>query len=103
MPVDGEGYVSMNMWGIPSASFMDVLQDNFRRFFEDTVPANPMKAEYFLPFLVQDGISAGKCDVRVLETSAKWYGVTYAEDKPKFVEFIKSQTESGVYPDGLWK
>ena len=101
--LDRKSVVSMNCWAFTPDIF-DMLRDGFVEFLGDLPNApDPMKAEYFLPFLVQSRIDMGKCDVSVLETSAKWYGITYAEDKPKFVEFIKSQTEAGVYPDGLWK
>ena len=95
--------VSMNCWAFTPDVF-GMLREGLEAFLAG-VPTSkdPMKAEYFLPFLVQSRIERGECDVRVLKTSAKWYGVTYAEDKPTFVEFLKSQTAAGVYPDGLWK
>ena len=101
-PVDGEGYVSMNMWGIPSASFMDVLQDNFRRFFEDTVPANPMKAEYLLPVLIGRLLREGSVSVKVLPTPDVWYGVTYAEDRAAVAKSIGGLIERGIYAPELY-
>ena len=62
---------------------------------------DPMKAEYFLPFLVQSEIDAGRASVRVLETTAKWYGVTYKEDKPFVVNSIASLKNKGAYPEKL--
>ena len=101
--LDPHGIVSMNCW-----AFMPSIFDYLRAGFVDFMRAlpeakDPLKAEFFLPSLVQREIDRGECTVDVLKTDAKWYGVTYHEDKAKFVEFIKSQTAAGVYPDGLWK
>lgn len=101
--LDRNAIVSMNCWAFTPEIF-DMLKTGLAEFLDKLPKAkDPLKAEYFLPFLVQSRIDSGECDVTVLKTSAKWYGVTYAEDKPTFVEFIKSQTAAGVYPDGLWK
>ncbi|MBQ8510613.1 MAG: nucleotidyltransferase [Clostridia bacterium] len=101
--IDRRSVVSMNCWAFTPDLF-DSLRGGFVDFLANLPNAkDPLKAEFFLPFHVQSDIDAGRCDVRVLETSAKWYGVTYKEDKPRFVEFIKNQTAAGVYPDGLWK
>ena len=101
--LDRKAFASMNCWAFTPKIF-DALHDGFIEFLSDLPnSADPLKAEFYLPFLVQREIDRESCDVRVLETSAKWYGVTYHEDKPRFVEFIKEQTKSGVYPDGLWK
>ncbi len=101
--IDRRAIASMNCFAF-TPDFFDMLKSGFALFL-DNLPntPDPTKTEYFLPFRVQAGIERGECEVRVLETKAKWYGVTYAEDKPKLVEFLKSQTEAGVYPDGLWK
>ena len=45
----------------------------------------------------------GLCDIRVLNTTAKWFGVTYPDDKPMVAEEIDKMISSGIYPDGLWK
>ncbi len=101
--LDRKAVASMNCFAFTPDVFTH-LEEGLKVFLADLPNAkDPLKAEYFLPFLVQSKISDGTCDVRVLETTAKWYGVTYAEDKPKFVEFIKSQVAEGVYPDNLWK
>ncbi len=98
-----DAVVSMNCWAFTPDIF-DALESGFAEFHQNlSTSKDPLKAEFFLPFLVQSQIDADRASVRVLETSAKWYGVTYADDKPRFVTFIKSQTNDGVYPDGLWK
>jgi len=101
--LDRRSIASMNCFAF-TPDFFDMLRGGFVEFL-DNLPntPDPKKTEYFLPFRVQAGIERGECEVRVLETAAKWYGVTYAEDKPTLVAFLKSQVEAGVYPDGLWK
>lgn len=79
--LDVDSYVSMNMWGLPVA-FIDTLDVNFRRFFEEKVPSNPLKAEYLLPILIGELLEKNACTVEVLPTSDKWLGITYAEDLP---------------------
>ena len=94
--------VSMNLWGF-TESMMNALSDNFVSFFENDVPKNPLKAEYFLPFVVNDLLSENKADVKVLHSEDKWFGVTYREDKPVVERSIKELTEKGVYSNPLWK
>lgn len=99
--VDPNSYVSMNMWGL-SPKFMDVLEEDFKVFFEKTVPSNPLKAEYLLPILIGELLQDKKVSVKVLETQDKWFGVTYAEDKASVVESFKQLIDSGVYKEDLY-
>lgn len=101
--IDRRSVVSMNCWAFTPEIF-SALEDGFNEFLAglDGTP-DPKKAEFFLPFLVQRQIDRGECDVRVIPTSSKWYGVTYPDDKQNFVEFAKNETAKGEYPDGLWK
>ena len=62
-----------------------------------------MKSEALLPNSVGRMIKENKCSVSVLGTDAKWFGVTYAEDKPGTIAKIRELVAAGVYPDGLWK
>ena len=101
-PVDPEARVSMNMWGFPSPAFMDVLEMNFRRFFDETVPKNPQKAEYLLPTLIGALLKRGEVTVRVLPTADKWYGVTYAEDRAAVAESINRMVSDGLYKADLY-
>lgn len=93
--------VSMNCWGFTPDLF-DAIGEGLTSFMENDIPKNPLKAEYFLPFLVQHQIDKGACDVTVLHTDAKWYGVTYKEDKPVIVAYIQKATDDGLYPKKLW-
>ena len=97
-----ESYVSMNMWGF-SESILDELEKRFRLFLDEQLPKNPLKAEFFLPFVVDELLSEGKATARMLPTSDVWHGVTYKEDKPIVSAAIKNMKECGVYPQILWK
>ena len=56
-----------------------------------------------LPTIVNDLLHAGKATIQVLSSADKWYGVTYAADKPTVVAALREKTEQGLYPNGLWK
>ncbi len=94
--------VSMNMWGY-TPDFLDTVAADFPRFLTEEVPANPAKAEMFLPMTVGKLLKEKKCTVKVLRTADKWFGVTYAADKPGVVAALREMTDKGLYPDGLWK
>ena len=94
--------VSMNMWGFTS-SFLRELQNRFPKFLDQALVENPAKAEFFLPMTISELLQEDKATVRVLESRDKWYGVTYAADKPQVVAALREMTAAGSYPDGLWK
>lgn len=92
---------SMNCWCFP-AEFIDEIEKYFIEFLKNEVPSNPLKSEFFLPFLVRDLLCEEKCTVDVLETKDKWFGVTYKEDKPDVVKSVQALVDAGVYPEKLW-
>lgn len=94
--------VSMNLWGY-TASFLRELEARFPVFLRDNLPRNPAKAEFFLPLVVGQLLAEEKADVKVLRSADKWYGVTYAADKPQVVAALAEMTRAGKYPDGLWE
>ena len=94
--------VSMNLWGF-SESFLKEAAARFPEFLRTAVPKNPAKAEYFLPLTVSQLLEEDKATVKVLHSADKWFGVTYAADKPMVVAALKKMTDDGKYPDGLWK
>ena len=94
--------VSMNMWGY-TPSFLQEIEAQFPAFLENALATNPLKAEFYLPSLVTQLLKEKKATVKVLRTADKWYGVTYAADKPQVVAALKSMADAGMYPDGLWK
>lgn len=94
--------VSMNLFGF-TPSFLKELEALFPCFLSSQLPKNPLKAEFFLPAQVAKLMADGKAKVRVLSSTDRWYGVTYAGDKPLVTAAISSLTDAGMYPDGLWK
>lgn len=94
--------VSMNMWGF-SQSILKELKDRFAKFLDENLEGNPMKCEYFLPFVVDELLGEDKATVQVLKSLDKWYGVTYKEDKPVVVAAIQALKDSGLYPEKLWE
>ena len=100
--VTADTIVSMNLWGF-TPSFLGELEARFPGFLDTLAVKNPEKAEYFLPLAVEDLLRENKATVKVLQSPDKWYGVTYAADKPVVVAALKEKTVAGLYPDGLWK
>ncbi len=100
--LDENLHVSMNCWGF-TPEFFGTLEKGLNDFFEINKGEKLNKAEYYLLTAVQDEIDAGTATVKLLETDAKWFGVTYKEDRPKVVEAIRKLIADGVYPEKLWK
>ena len=100
-PVDPEGFVSMNMWGL-SPAFLGTLEEHFKTFFETDVPQNPLKAEYLLPILIGQLLQKKAVTVQVLPTHDKWFGVTYAADKAAVTESFAALLAEGVYQEDLY-
>lgn len=94
--------VSMNLWGF-MPSFLTEIRNRFAAFLDKALVENPLKGEYFLPLPVAQIIGEGVGSVKVLTSPDKWFGVTYAADKPMVVAALRKLTEDGLYPDGLWK
>ena len=104
--VDGVDYalpenapVSMNMWGF-TPEYFGYVEEAFKTFLKER--GQELKSEFYIPTLVNDLIVAGKATCRVLDTTAKWFGVTYAEDRQMVVDKIAALTEAGVYPNPLF-
>lgn len=93
--------VSMNFWGF-TPSFMDEMIKMFPEFLEKAIKENPLKGEFFLPLAVDRLIKTNKATVKVLESSDKWYGVTYKEDRQNVVDALQSLKDKGFYPEALF-
>jgi UTP-glucose-1-phosphate uridylyltransferase len=91
--------VSMNMWGFTPEYFVHA-EESFKEFLK--VNAKELKAEFYIPTLVNDLIKAGKATCQVLDTTAKWFGVTYADDRQMVVDKIQALVDAGVYPNKLF-
>jgi UTP-glucose-1-phosphate uridylyltransferase len=92
--------VSMNFWGFTPDVF-DKLENGFKEFV-DKNSAN-LKSEYYIPLVVKEAIDTKYKATRVLSSDAKWFGVTYQEDRPDVVEQINSLVKEGQYPSNLWE
>ena len=92
--------VSMNMWGF-TPDLIEELVDKFSAFLDGVEP-NDLKAEYLLPEIVSGMLNCGKATVKVLDTTDKWFGVTYKEDKEVVQQYFKKLVDEGVYPEKLW-
>lgn len=105
--IDPDSYVSMNFWGFPSKegcdpAYLDMLERGFDDFFRTAVAEDPLKAEYLLPTHIGGLLRNGKVTVKVLETSDKWFGVTYKEDKRAVVDSFWELIKAGVYREELY-
>ena len=101
---DGEGGeiaegtpVSMNLWGF-TPSFTAALDNMLHEFFANKLQTDLMKAEFYLPSAVDALIRDGRATAKVLTTSARWFGVTYQEDKPTVQAALRQMAEDGTYP-----
>ena len=95
-----ETIVSMNCWGFTPDIF-DRLENGFADFLNN-LGGNPLKAEYYLPFAVDEQRREGACDVAVYPTTSLWQGVTYPEDKARVKAAIGDMILAGEYPASLW-
>lgn len=102
VPVANDAPVSMNMWGFPLA-YLKALEEKFPIFLQTTVKENPLKAEFFLPIVVDELLREEAATVKVLHSADKWFGVTYKEDKPAVMAGIQGLKDAGLYPQDLWK
>ena len=98
--VTGDTLISMNCFAFTPALFK-YLDDNFKIFLLEN-KNNILKCEYLIPESVHRGIKSNTLTMKVLPTTAKWYGITYKEDKESVVNAIKEMIESGEYPSNLW-
>ena len=101
VPISADSITSMNMWGF-SADFMDRLKEAFDYFCNNGLKNNPLKGEFYIPFVVDELLKSGRATVKVLSSDDKWFGVTYKEDKPFVTESIRALKNAGVYPERLW-
>ena len=91
--------VSMNMWGF-TPDYFKYSEDYFAEFL--TKNMSNLKSEYFIPLMVNELVNNGTATVKVLDTTSKWFGVTYAEDRQSVVDKIAALVEAGEYPAKLF-
>jgi NDP-sugar pyrophosphorylase family protein len=99
VPMAGDTVVSMNFWGF-TPSLFGFLKNGFAEFIRDN--ADDLKAEYFIPGVVNDLIKSQKATVRILPCNETWFGMTYKEDRLNVVKNIRNLVHAGIYPENLW-
>jgi UTP-glucose-1-phosphate uridylyltransferase len=91
--------VSMNCWGFTPDFFLH-LEERFHSFISKH--AQTLKGEYYIPSVVNHLINTRQATVKVLQSPAKWFGVTYREDRQHAVNQLLDMTKQGTYPENLW-
>lgn len=94
----GDEVVSMNMWGFSPQVFIQ-LERLFSEFLKENL--NVLSSEFYIPFAVDNLIQSGTATVEVLETTEKWFGVTYQDDKVQVQKAILSLIQHGDYPSSI--
>lgn len=100
--ISGDAVVSMNFWGF-STQMLDELNLRFAKFLENNLLVNPLKCEYFLPFVANEQLNEGLCTVEVLNCNETWYGMTYRADLDSVKAAIAKMKDNGTYPELLWE
>lgn len=93
--------VSMNMWGF-TPDYFEYSEEYFKEFLSDPKNIENLKAEFFIPLMVNKLITEHTATVKVLDTTSKWFGVTYAADRQATVDRIQTLVDEGVYPSKLF-
>ena len=98
--IDANTPVSMNMWGF-TPDYFEYSYEIFKQFLAEN--GQKLKSEFYIPLAVNDLIVENKVTCKVLDTPSKWFGVTYAEDRPQVVLKINELIRKGTYPEKLFK
>jgi dTDP-glucose pyrophosphorylase len=93
--------VSMNFWGF-TPDYFEYSEAYFRQFLSDPKNQENLKSEFFIPLMVDTLIKQGKATCEVLDTTSKWFGVTYPEDRPEVVAKLAELHAKGQYPDKMF-
>lgn len=100
VPISGSVPVSMNFWGF-GKSMLRELNERFPAWLDENVDKNPLKCEYFLPFVANSVLKEGKGTVKILNCTETWHGITYKEDMADVVNYLSELRRQGVYPEAL--
>ena len=96
--LSGDEPVSMNMWGFKPGIFGFLIKE-FGKFLG--ISAGNVKAEFFIPDVVNRLMNQDKVTVKLLQTTSSWFGITYPQDKQLVIEKIRGQIKAGIYPPDL--
>lgn len=97
--LNAETPVSMNFWGL-TPDYFDLSKREFRRFLDKYI--EKPKSEFFIPSVVDKLIRNGEASVELLDTDARWFGVTYPQDRQSVVDKLAELHRTGVYPEHLF-
>lgn len=97
--LDPDTPVSMNMWGF-TPDYFEYSDREFRKFLDNL--KDPLKGEYYIPIAVDTLVRSGEATVKVLDTTSKWVGVTYAEDRQGVVDSLAAMHADGTYPEQMF-
>ena len=97
--IDENTVVSMNFWGF-TPRFFEFGQALFEKFLE--MNKENLKAEFYIPNIISDLLKSSTATVEVLKSDAKWFGVTYKDDKPIVQKAIEQLKNKNIYPKHLW-
>ena len=89
--------MNMNSFYPEFFEYIDVKMDEFLK------TADLEKDEFLIPDVITDAINDGTTSVNVINTKAKWVGVTYKEDRDSVIQYIQKLVDNGEYPNDLWK
>lgn len=98
--LDEQTLVSMNMFGF-TPEYFAYSEEYFKTFLTQNIAK--LKAEFYIPTMVNKLVGDGTAELKVLSSSARWFGVTYKQDRPMVVARIADLVKQGVYPENLWK
>ena len=99
IPISEETIVSMNFFGF-TPKYFEVSASLFESFLEEHY--KEPKAEFFIPLAVNHVIVNNIATMEVLKSNARWFGVTYKQDKEYVTSEIQKLKNAGVYPINLW-
>lgn len=91
--------VSMNLWGF-TPDYFSYSDREFRRFLDKCLTTP--KAEFYIPTAIDTLINSGEATVKVLDTTSRWFGVTYAADRQSVVDKLAALHAAGEYPDTMF-
>ncbi|MCQ2216339.1 MAG: nucleotidyltransferase [Bacteroidales bacterium] len=97
--IDDNTPVSMNMWGF-TPDYFEYSTSYFVEWLKEN--GSQLKSEYYIPLMVNKLITEGTATVEVLDTTSKWFGVTYAADRQGVVDKINALIAAGEYPSKLF-
>lgn len=100
--LDINSTVSMNFFGF-TPDYFEYSKQRFASFLDSAIESGNLKAEYLMPTVVSELKDEGLARMKVLSSDAKWFGVTYKEDRPLVVAAIQKLVDEGLYPAKLWK